>query len=285
MSIRRREAAGPAYRGESAVLRVLSVAALMAGSFQTAAAPIQLEPNGPWRVDYADELCILNRSFGQSGGTHTLALTLEPLQSRAWLRLRSPDRVRRRDDEKVTVEVDGVPLKDPVHMNIFPTDSRESVREFLFDDFRTQVGTMDRTIRFRTRRHGDLLVNAIEFPKAMEAMEACVDDLHRSLGIDPALLRSVKTSPEAWSGEVIDLPEFSERFEYRILYWVNRDGRVDECRVLGSTGDAKFGEQACEQLKTKGRFKAALNTDGERIRAPVYENNTILTTLTLERQY
>lgn len=53
-------------------------------------------------------------------------------------------------------------------------------------------------------------------------------------------------------------------------------GRVDECHLLSPTGKASFDKKACDQLKKAGQFIPAKNAAGHAIRAPLYENATII---------
>jgi TonB family protein len=263
------------------MLRVLIAlcAGFIASAGFAAAGSVQLDPAGPWRVDYADDGCVLSRPFSAAGARHDLGLTFRPLQKRVWLRIRSSEQVRARDDEEIKVDVDDVTLKDLVHFNIYRAEPSGTVREFLFNDFARQVGGVQRSFRFRTARHGELLLNAKDIAKALQSTKTCVDDLHRSLGIDPALLATLKSEPEGYSGEFIELPDFRDQFEYHILYWVTPEGRVEDCRLLRPTGNKKFDQNACIQLEKKGRFKPARNAAGEAVRAPVYEDPVIRRTV------
>ena len=104
-------------------------------------------------------------------------------------------------------------------------------------------------------------------------MDSCMDDLHRSLGVDPALLRSIATDPEGWSFQFVRSPV--REYSMELLYWVTADGRVDECRILKPSGISDFDQRFCEELKRNGRFKPAKSTAGSPMRAPVFEDLTI----------
>ena len=251
--------------------------ALLPATPASAAEPLQLQPAGAWRVDYTEESCLLSRPFAAAGQKYNLVVTFEPLQGQAWMKLSSPEGVRRRDDEEVRLDVDGVPLPERIHMNIFKGPASGSIREFLFKDFRGQAARAEKSLRFRSVRHGDMELNVSDLPKAMKSVGTCVDDLHSSLGIAPELVRSIKTWPEGFAGQFFDLPFIPNggSFNYRILYWVAPDGSVDQCQLLGSTGNSKFDTNACAQLKKKAKFVPARDSAGNAVRAPVYDNATV----------
>ena len=261
--------------------RVLAlICALAVASPATGANPqIELVPAGKWRVDYADDGCVLTRPYSAAGETHKLAITFEPIHSKLWVRLHSPDKVRGRDHGDTKVAVDGVPLKDAIHFNVYRDAKGGTIREYLFKEFRRDVGGAQRMLTLDTGKYGNLSVAFDGFPAAMKSIESCMDDLHRSMGVDPAILRSVVIPPEGFAGKFIELPDFRDEFTYQMIYWVTPAGTVDECHLLAPTGKANFDKNACEQLKRKGRFMPARNAVGEAIRAPVYDNPNIITTI------
>lgn len=240
----------------------------------------QLEAAGPWRLVYADDGCVLSRTFVAGRESYEFSLTVEPVVNSVWLRLHGSDTVRSRDDGEIRVDVDGAPIRDLIHFNIFKAKPGSSVREFLFTDFPAQAGNVQHSLRFHVEKHGDFQLNAPDFAKALSSVNACRDDLDRSLGVDPTLLASLKTKPDGTSGAFVDLPDFTDHFEYKILFWVTETGKVDECHLLESSGDARFDAHACDQLKAKGKFIPARNLSGQPVRAPVYENLKLVTIVT-----
>lgn len=262
------------------LLAFLTAAAMIA-PVQAAAPTTQLDltPAGKWRIDYADDGCVLSRDFTSGGQPHKVALTFEPVTPNVWMTLHSPDRFGHRDDGDARVEIDGVVMKTPVHFNVFKDTPAGSIREYWLKEFNSNVARTRRSLRLDTGRYGDIRLDFVGFAEAMKSVETCVDDLHRSLGIDPAVLKGIAVRPVAFGGSVITLPEFQNEFKYQMLFWVTPSGRVDECHLLAPTGKANFDKNACEELKKNGRFKPAKNAAGEPIRAPVYENADVLTTV------
>ena len=56
--------------------------------------PTQLLPTGQWQVSYADDGCVLSRTFDSGGSNYDFALTFEPVNPSAWLRIHSFWRIK-----------------------------------------------------------------------------------------------------------------------------------------------------------------------------------------------
>jgi len=244
--------------------------ALVLGAAKPPAAPVALQPATAWKVDYSHNSCILTRQFAGAGQTYDFELTFAPVEKRAWLRIGSAEPIRRFDDGDAMVEVDGAKLSEPTHFNVFENAKHGTTREFLFLQFRRDVGAAARSLRLVPPRHGDLRLDLSDFPDAMRVMGSCMDDLHRSLGVDPAALQSVAVDPEGWSMAFVHSPD--RQFDLQLLYWVTPQGTVDECKVVAPSGISEFDARVCDELKQKGRFKPAKTAAGAAVRAPVFED-------------
>ena len=256
------------------ILLVLHAAMLTAAGTM----PTQLQPTGQWQVNYADDGCVLSRTFKNDGTNYDFALTFEPVNPKAWLRIHSAEDLGGRRDGDADVTIDGSPLTHTVHFNVFPGKSGGTVREFLFEDFKKEAGGAQNSMALRAGRFGNLQLNTPDFAKAMQSMNSCVDDLHRSLVIDPALLGTIASPPDGFSASFIDTPKARE-FDYKILYWVTAKGKVDECHLLGTSGNREFDKNACDQLKKNGKYTPARDAAGNAVRAPVYEDVNLITTV------
>jgi hypothetical protein len=251
-------------------LVLLSAVAAMLAAARPSPGPINLQPVTNWKVDYSANSCVLSRQFAAAGRAYDFELTFAPIEKRAWLRIGSPDKIKRFDDGDAAVEVDGAKLAEPTHFNVFANATGGTTREFLFPQFARDVGRADRSLRLVPARHGDFLLGVPDFPGAMRAMASCMDDLHRSIDVDPAVLQGIATDPEGSSLPFVRSPD--REFVMQVLYWVTAEGRVDECRILKASGIDDFDQRYCEELKRNGRFKPAKSVGGTPTRAPVFED-------------
>lgn len=232
--------------------------------------PIDLKPAGPWKVEYGESACLLNRPYLANGKSYRLELTFEPIQTDVWLRIYDPEKSRSRDSGEAVVEVDGSQVSDKVHFNVIPS-ANGTKREFWLREFK-KVQQMQNSLRLLPRRHGELRLATGDFPKAMHAIVGCVDDLHRSLGIDPAAVKAIAKQPEGNpSLSQIDFPKTPSGFDITLLFWITTEGRVEKCRVLKPSGLANFDKSVCSQLEKKARYKPARDAAGKAVPAPIYE--------------
>ena len=256
---------------------LLACAAAFATSSALAASPpTDLRAAGPWQVDFADAACLLSRPFAASDGSvYQVELTFEPTQVDAWLRVRSPEKTSRRSDGETIVEMDGTRIADDVHYNIYSNPAGGTTREYWLLDART-IGATKQSLRLLTRKHGDLRLAMDGYQAAARVVDRCMDDLHRSLGIDPAILKSIVVEPEGDSPlRLTELPTRGSGFRIVLLYWVTETGKIENCRVLKPSGFRRFDENVCARFQARGRFKPARNAAGDPIRAPVYDDINI----------
>ena len=232
-----------------------------------------LKAAGPWKVDYSEAACLLSRPFtAPDGSAYQAEFTFEPLQVETWLRLRSSEKPPRRDDGKTTVEVDGNQIANDVHFNIFGSPGGAgTTREFWLRDIR-KLGSMKQSLRLATQKRGDFRLAADGFHAAARAIDTCMNDLHSSLGIDPAIIKTIAVPPEGSSFGFMDYPIGSSGFQMTLLYWITADGKVENCRILKPSGQAAFDKVACARLEKKGHFTPAKDASGKPIRAPKYED-------------
>ncbi|HYZ48098.1 MAG TPA: energy transducer TonB, partial [Sphingomonas sp.] len=58
----------------------------------------------------------------------------------------------------------------------------------------------------------------------------------------------------------------------RITWDINTEGRVENCRVASSSGNADLDDAACRAMTRKGRFSPALDQNGNPIRSSQSRN-------------
>lgn len=253
------------------------IAALCVGTFSLPSAAqklpetptIRAVPAGKWSVNFDERQCILERPYTVDGKPALFALNLEPVTDTAWLRFGIAEKRDARDDGDAVMTVDGAQLPGTLHYNIFSTDTHR-VREYMLDLRRHAFAKVKQRIRFWTRRHGDVEIDASSFPTAWTAMRKCMDDLHASFGIKPEELARIATPPEGSVFPHVDYPTDAGPSNFAFLYWVTAEGKVDDCKLLLPSGMAKFDAGLCPNLIAKGKFKPARNAEGEAVRAPVY---------------
>jgi TonB family protein len=107
--------------------------------------------------------------------------------------------------------------------------------------------------------------------KALAALRECEDDSLRSWGLDPKVIRSLRTpvkqveSAADWLSDS-DYPDQAIRDEASgsvlTRLKVDADGRVSDCLVVESSGNALLDETTCRILRTRGKFHPAIDAGG-----------------------
>lgn len=59
-----------------------------------------------------------------------------------------------------------------------------------------------------------------------------------------------------------------------VIYFVNTDGSVSDCRVTRSSGIAQLDGLTCRLIEQRYRYKPSLDEDGQPVRSRVYHNYT-----------
>lgn len=246
------------------------LAALLAVSTPSARAQaLPLAPVGPWQVDFADHTCILTRPFAAGADRRHLALVFLPVSQRVIVRLTSMESVRQARSGTARVSIDGSPVAQDVTLHLQPGAKGVAVRELHLGDFRTNLATTKRQIRVDAAKLGAFELPLGDLSKPLAIVQTCLDDLHKSVGVDPAAVRAVAVQPQWDVFPYLDLPIGTMSLD--LLYWVGVDGRVDECRVVKTTLGARRSARLCEDLRKKARFEPARDASGKPIRAPALD--------------
>lgn len=110
----------------------------------------------------------------------------------------------------------------------------------------------------------------------MAAMRKCVDDLVLTWGFDPVQQATLKkpaaplSSPGPWFGSS-DYPLGAvHRGENGIVQFrlnIGKEGEIEECHIAYRTKPDKFADLTCKILSERGKFRPALDAQGNPIRS------------------
>lgn len=185
----------------------------------------------------------------------------------------------RRDDGNAILMIDGQRIAGTLHYNIYPAASYR-MREFMLNLDRHPLRDAKSSIRFWTRTHGDMEIRTRAFSPAWNALQECMTNLNVGLGIKPDDIARVATQPE---GSIFDFVAPSGAVDFAVLYWVTQTGTVEDCRLLKPSGNKTLDTSLCTNFQRKARFKPGLDSAGQPVRAPRFENvrirvQTVVTT-------
>lgn len=255
--------------------------------------PQMLQPSSDWILDYADDSCALQRTFGEGEDTVFMEMRAFGAGNGFQFRLygeglstrRSVTHFRYHPDAEGW-EIENAQLLD------FP-DGRKGV-QFMVGlipppaadetDSRTET---DDWWRERSEQVTGLTVGgSLEEPVSLhfvslgapfEALDACVDELRTHWGIDVEAHRNLTRAAQPvnqrfWYNRVAQLyPRYmlqrGVNAALRVRVIVGTNGRVEECAVQAGISNDVFDEQACDAITRHGRFEPALDANGDPIRS------------------
>lgn len=238
-------------------------------------APV-LSPQGPWKLDYADEECRLARTFGTGEETLTIQMT------------------RASGVQEFGMVIAGASIPKLPQMTQVTLRLLEQGREEKFNALSAQVP--DRSERFvRLYGEGSNIIAefsdnqvvgislgsqysvSIKLPgarQAVAALDSCLADLLKSWGVDVDKIKAAKVPPRplgnpAYWATTNDYPVQALRAgkggNVVFLLDVNSSGRPTRCSIARSSGVPQLDEMTCQLAIRRARFDAAQNAEGQPI--------------------
>jgi hypothetical protein len=259
-------------------------------------APLQMAPLSPWTVDYAEDSCVLRRSFAVGADQTVLELRSFGMRnvfeitvagrtisgsSRSVRTRFEPDDAYYSPTDAVFLsagELPAVRFTDSFREAAFkggPTletdwpDAERDAREHSITAL-TVAGIASRDLTFQIGAMG----------QPMAALRSCVDDLLTQVGVDPAVQRSLSRRARpidqmAWARRLQrNLPPAvlragrSGRAFLRLL--LGPDGKPTTCAPLRTSGAAGFPEYACDTTLKYARYEPALDANGQPVGTVVF---------------
>ena len=268
-------------------MRVQKVVAfvVMSGIAGTAAIAadraVPLSPSSKWQMDYAPSECRLLRSFGEDRDRTTLQLSRLDVSDVLEMALAGSHMPATDGDVPVSVSTSTVAHVPGMHARGFATaggapgsirfrpdrDLPGALRSDVTADRPTMLG-----VSFARRYAVQLDMGPMK--GALAALDACMDDLVTSWGLDPAEQRQRKSGPEpvndpsGWFRPA-DYPVALNRggsggiVVLRLV--VAADGSIKTCAVAKAGGDKAFEDLTCRLMTTRAQFRPAIDASGRAI--------------------
>jgi len=257
----------------------IAVAATSAAlAFQSVAAPPPgpLKPWSPWNVEYADDMCILQRFYGDKAQPITLGFKPGPLGEHMRVVLIQPEGSLGKGQGRAQLTFDnGSPLE-----NGFWSMRAKAMHITIIDLKRAELDPLKTAKQLRIRAGKvDLALASNMFGPALKALEACERDLLASWGMDRATIDAIATYPELRGGPASifgtnDYPSAAIRNNEQgtagVRFWVSKEGRARDCMVVESSGSAILDAQTCAIFTKRGRYLPARTKSGEIVESISY---------------
>lgn len=244
-------------------------------SAEPAIAPV-LPPQGPWKLDYADEECRLARTFGTGQETVTIQMTRAsglqefgfvvagasipklPAMTQVTLRLLEQGR-----EEQFNALSGQVPDRSERFVRLYGASSNIIGQ---FSDSQVVGIKLGSQHSFSIKLPGER--------QAVAALDSCHVDLLKSWGLDVDKIKAVKVPPRplgnpAYWATTNDYPVQALRAgkdgNVVFLLDVNSSGRPTRCSIARSSGVPQLDETTCQLAIRRARFDAAQNAEGQPI--------------------
>ena len=244
--------------------------AAFAAQAATVGTPAPLEPSGPWRVEYADTMCIVGRTFGTGEQQIILGFRPGPMSEYFRIAVYVADKGKKVTRGEAELVFDDLPaVKAPYLRGPIAIEGMNLVQ---IDTKRPEISALNSAKGFQIRA-GDF--NATFALKnvagAMKALQVCEKDLLVDWGMDPAVLASIETyafhrnvvslfTVNDYPGEAI---RRNEQGTVGVHYKIGTDGKVSDCRVAESSGSKILDNQTCAIITKRVRYEPAKTKSGE----------------------
>ncbi|MGH6614973.1 energy transducer TonB [Sphingomonas sp.] len=261
-----------------------AIAMILAQGAAQPAAPLQ--PAGQWTVDYAAQACILTHDYTGPKGQLGLAIRSWPLSEDIDLAI--IERIQRRALTTGTATLTFSADKIPLTKN-FTTSPSNGGRTTLIVMRRPSLQTMEASteVTVALGKAPPIVLPLDGIARGLAALKKCNDDLQANWGVDPAEVDNIQTHAVA----IPYVPTASEKNaypeepanaqlenEYQIisLYLIGTDGKVSQCKIMSSGGNAETDRSLCENVSAM-RFTPAVGRDGKPVAEHRVERHVIRT--------
>lgn len=237
-----------------------------------------LKPTGRWVVNFAENACVLSRQYGEGKQGFSLHFKAPLIGESYEIMIARPERRSHgwTMDRGWIEKPDGRRI-EPIYISEYSTVDDHRLSRIRFDPELYTLGEDgDRLILHLDKRHHyDLALPAFE--KARAVLGTCLTDLRKVHGVDEQVMAGIATPAKADKPlyryfSTDDYPSEAVREGQQgsvgILYWIETDGRVKQCKIIESSGRDALDRQTCAIIVDSARFTPALDASGSPIRSP-----------------
>lgn len=233
------------------------------------AAQAPLKPSGPWNVEYADNMCILAREFGEGDAKVTLGFRPGVFSEHIRVVLVEAGKGNEvvRGEAQLAFDANA-PLKARY---IQQFNQRREQRVVMIDLQQPDLAPLENARQFWVRvGKREYLLAPDTVPAAMKALEECEKDLLATWGMAPETVASIATFPKGRVTAIFHFNDYPmsaltkrEQGIAGVRFWVTKDGTVRDCRIVESSGSGTLDAKTCEIVTRRGRLDPARTKSGE----------------------
>jgi TonB family protein len=227
-------------------------------------------PTSPWTLEISPTECSMKREFA-SGSSHLSLSLVRGVLGQHRILITMPPALHDQIGGKAAISAPGLPsATDGVVQGLTSAGAWLIAAPIDRASFGQLLLTRELTI------DGDRTSLAIALggaPNVAEAVGKCVEDHLRAWKIDPAEVdndlhpdpNSPKPAAASWITND-DYPRAALRArqqgEVFMIWRVETDGHIKDCRVIQSSGSDALDVAACDIVRKRGRYRPMLDRDG-----------------------
>ena len=252
-----------------------AVALLLSGAARADTAPRQ--PTSKWLVEFADNECLLSRSYGSDSNPLILTLEQTPMEQGIALYILKPSNRQDINNGRAQVSfgAESTDAKFGAHLL-----AERPLRRILVavPDASYKAAAKSEVISVSVPGEAKESFSVPGLGAALEVMDQCVVDLGKHWGISAEEQRRVAKpakplKPLGRYFSALDYPtkalkdDAMGRTNVRIA--VDETGRPTDCIVMKPSGNKALDSETCRILIQKARFEPAIDVDGRPMKSVV----------------
>lgn len=238
--------------------RYAAIVALLWSATAHAATP--LPPIGKWGLDQQPDKCVLQHSFGATGAERKLAIIPHPGQNTEFLLVLPADApiAKGKSEGKVVLLPLGKSFSGPVET--VDLGGGIAASSMHVDPAALEALPTAAEMDISVKPGFDLSLTLPTMKGPTSALETCLQDMAVRMGVAPGVIRNRQIGGAERARQLNHVgfdayPDEAEGAsgEVTALLTIGTDGKVTDCRIAKSTGNAALDERSC-QLATRFRY-------------------------------
>ena len=235
-----------------------------------------LTPSGKWAVEYAKEMCVLNRKFGSGADEMLLAIKPAPNSDQARIMvLRKASRSNSRTGTATVRYSDGSIPSYAMASSGWANGMSLTAIDVPRTSLAPLVAGGKIAIRFGLGLNHEFAPTAMA--AAMQALAKCERDLLKGWGMTEAAQDAIATMPKVDYTKLftsrdypLKLVEKGIQGSVGALLTIDSTGAVSACRAIESSRTVELDELTCAIFLKRARYEPAIDKSGKAVPALSY---------------
>jgi TonB family protein len=255
-------------------LQILLSAAANLSLASGVAAVVPLQPTGKWVVHFDDAQCLAQRNYGTTEKPLYLLLKQPPVGDVLQLSILRAAQFGSTRDLEGTLEFAGSPQQKVSILKFTPKKGKLGVlmMNLKLEQFASARTSSAVTIQPGAGEGPGVTLALVQLGSLMDVMNSCVADLRKVWNVDRSAAEAGaerNDSQGALRGlfTADDFPSQAlERMSsgtVKIALLVNEAGKVADCSVIETSGEAVLDAQTCIVVRARAKFAPMIASDGK----------------------